>query len=157
MPTRIFLHGLESSNQGTKAVYFRKHFPGMLLPSFTGDLDARLRDLEALLGDRTELRMVGSSFGGLMATIFAIRHPARVTRLILLAPAINLAEFLPYAQAEVALPTWVFHGRADGVIPLEAVTPVVRRTFRDLTFKVVDDDHYLHRTFPTLDWETLLA
>ncbi|HYQ60398.1 MAG TPA: hypothetical protein VEP29_05070, partial [Desulfatiglandales bacterium] len=67
MPLRMFIHGLESNNQGTKAVYFRKHFPDMLTPNFPGSLDERMADLRTLLSGKRDITLVGSSFGGLMA------------------------------------------------------------------------------------------
>jgi hypothetical protein len=31
------------------------------------------------------------------------------------------------------------------------------KLFTRLSFNVVDDDHFLHRTFKSLDWDALLA
>lgn len=153
---RIFIHGLESNNQGTKAVYFRKNFPGMLTPNFPGSLDERMATLGALLSGKSDVVLVGSSFGGLMASIFAMENEQRVKRLILLAPAINLMEFSPYRERKLQLPVHLYHGRQDDVIPLEDVRRVARQVFSDLTFHAVDDDHYLHKTFEKIDWDALL-
>ena len=98
MSFRIFIHGLESSNQGTKSVFFREKYPDMLIPYFTGPLDERMRDLRGVLIRKRGVILVGSSFGGLMATIFAVENEERVDRLILLAPAINLVEFADYVK-----------------------------------------------------------
>jgi len=89
MTAIIFIHGLESSNQGTKSVFFRERFPDMMLPNFTGSLDVRMQKLDRLLKGKTDIRMVGSSFGGLMAAIFTMRNEFRVDRLVLLAPALK--------------------------------------------------------------------
>lgn len=156
MILRIFIHGLESNNQGTKAVYFRKHFPGMLTPNFPGSLDERMATLGALLSGKSDVVLVGSSFGGLMASIFAMENEQRMKRLILLAPAINLMEFSPYRERKLQLPVYLYHGRQDDVIPLEDVRRVARQVFSDLTFHAVDDDHYLHKTFEKIDWDALL-
>ncbi|MBS1236989.1 MAG: esterase-like protein [Deltaproteobacteria bacterium] len=153
---RIFIHGLESNNQGTKAVYFRKNFPGMLTPNFPGSLDERMATLGALLSGKSDVVLVGSSFGGLMASIFAMENEQRMKRLILLAPAINLMEFSPYRERKLQLPVHLYHGRQDDVIPLEDVRRVARQVFSDLTFHAVDDDHYLHKTFEKIDWDALL-
>ena len=96
MSFRIFIHGLESSNQGTKSVFFREKYPDMAIPYFTGSLDERMRSLRSVLFQKTGVILVGSSFGGLMATIFAMENEERVERMILLAPAINLVEFADY-------------------------------------------------------------
>ena len=68
----IFLHGLESSNMGTKSVFFRERFPDMLLPNFDGSLEKRMKRLYGILRGKSEILFVGSSFGGLMASVFAM-------------------------------------------------------------------------------------
>lgn len=157
MVYRIFLHGLESSNQGPKATYFRRRFPDMVTPHFTGPLEARMESLYRLTEDQSGMIIVGSSFGGLMGAIYAMESEERVRRLILLAPAINLPEFQPFRDRILGLPVWVFHGFRDEVIPLEAVRPVAEACFTDLDFREVDDDHVLHNTFETIEWERLLS
>jgi len=154
---RIFIHGLESNNQGTKAVYFRKNFPGMLTPNFPGPLDERMEKLQTALSGQSKIILVGSSFGGLMASIFAMENEPRVKRLILLAPAINLMEFTPYRERKIEMPVYVYHGRQDDVISLEDVQKAARQVFSNLTFHAVDDDHYLHKTFKKIEWDTLLS
>jgi len=154
---RIFIHGLESNNQGTKAVYFRENFPGMLTPNFPGPLEDRMATLCSLLSGKGDIILVGSSFGGLMASIFAMDNEPRVKRLILLAPAINLMEFSPYRERSISTPVHIYHGRQDDVIPIEEVQRVAVRVFSNHTFHAVDDDHYLHRTFETIEWPLLLA
>jgi pimeloyl-ACP methyl ester carboxylesterase len=154
---RLFIHGLESSNEGTKSVFFRERFPNMIIPNFPGSLEERMSKLEGILSGREEIKMVGSSFGGLMATIYAMEHEPRVSRLVLLAPAINLMESEVFPQKEIQVPTWVYHGKEDEVIPLLEVEKMARRLFTNLSFYDVDDDHYLHRTFKTLDWDDLLS
>jgi pimeloyl-ACP methyl ester carboxylesterase len=156
METKIFIHGLESSNQGTKAVFFRENFPDMIIPNFPGGLQERMEKLDHVLADKSGLRLVGSSFGGLMASIFAMENEPRVDRLILLAPAINLMEFADYRLRRISVPVWIYHGTQDEVIPLKDVEKAAKQSFEDLSFHVVDDDHFLHRTFQTIDWQSLL-
>ena len=157
MSVRIFIHGLESNNQGTKSVYFRERYPDMIIPHFTGDLKERLEKLGEILSGKSDIRLVGSSFGGLMASLFAMDTPHRVKRMTLLAPAINLKEFAPHEGKSISVPVWIFHGKDDQVIPLAEVEPIARKTFQDLSFQVVEDDHFLHKTFKTIDWESLLG
>jgi pimeloyl-ACP methyl ester carboxylesterase len=157
MSLRIFIHGLESNNQGTKAVYFREKFPGMLTPNFPGPLDERMAKLRDILSGQSHLIMVGSSFGGLMASIFAVENEPCVRRLILLAPAINLMEFTPYRERKILMPVHIYHGVQDEVIPIGDVERVANQVFPNLTFNAVDDDHYLHKTFQKIEWETLLT
>ena len=153
---KIFLHGLDSSSQGTKAVFFRERYPDMLIPDFSGPLEERMEKLEGILSGTAGLRIVGSSFGGLMAAVFAMQHESRVERMVLLAPAINLLGPSGYPEKPVSVPVWVFHGNQDEVIPLLEVRAAARRIFPRLTFLEVEDDHNLHKTFRTLDWDRLL-
>ena len=156
MAIKIFLHGLESSSQGTKAVFFRKKYPDMLTPDFTGSLEERLAHLERILAGESAIRIVGSSFGGLMGTLFAMQNESSADRLILLAPAIHMLPSLPFPLKELSIPVHVYHGTRDEVIPLEGVQTVARGFFPNLLFQTVDDDHYLHSTFQTIDWDDLL-
>ena len=157
MALRMFIHGLESNNQGTKAIYFREKFPGMLTPNFPGPLVERMARLREILSGQNEILLVGSSFGGLMASIFAMENEPSVRRLILLAPAINLMEFTSYRQRKIVTPVHITHGRQDEVIPIIDVEEVAKQVFSNLTFNTVDDDHYLHKTFKTIDWDSLLT
>jgi pimeloyl-ACP methyl ester carboxylesterase len=154
---RVFLHGLESSNQGTKSVFFRERYPDMRIPNFSGPLKDRMEKLERDLEGEDELCIVGSSFGGLMATLFALEHESRVERLILLAPAVNLLREIPHGGTALSVPVWIFHGRDDEVIPIDDVRTEAPRLFQNLQFHELDDDHSLHRRFSSLDWDTLLG
>ncbi|MFZ7112720.1 MAG: YqiA/YcfP family alpha/beta fold hydrolase [Desulfatiglandales bacterium] len=156
MAFKIFLHGLESSNQGTKAVFFRERYPDMSTPNFRGSLQQRMEDLHKILAGKTNIGIVGSSFGGLMGAIFSMENASRVDRLILLAPAINFIEFTGYQETPISVPTWVFHGTQDEVIPIEEVEHVARRCFTRLHFNRVEDDHFLHNTFKSIDWDGIL-
>jgi len=152
----IFLHGLDSSGQGSKGVFFQRHFSDVYCPDFSGDLDNRLQLLEEIAGARTGLTLVGSSFGGLMATRLAMCRPKTIRRLILLAPALNMAGFQP-PEVKIKIPTLLVIGRGDTVTPPATVLPLARASFTDLTIREVDDDHLLRQAFAALDWQLLLA
>ena len=154
---RIFIHGLESSNKGTKSVFFREKFPSMIIPTFVGTLPERLLKLDDVLSGKSDIRIVGSSFGGLMGALFAMENENRVKNLILLAPAIHMIQHAPVKPRKISIPVSIYHGTEDQVIPLEDVENVTGDYFTNLKFHKVRDDHFLHRTFKTLDWETLLA
>jgi pimeloyl-ACP methyl ester carboxylesterase len=154
---RIFIHGLESSNKGTKSVFFREKFPGMIIPTFVGTLPERLSKLDDVLSGKSDIRIVGSSFGGLMGALFAMENESRVKNLILLAPAIHMIQHAPVKPRKVAIPVRIYHGTEDQVIPLMDVEDAAGNYFTNLMFHKVQDDHFLHRTFKTIDWETLLA
>ena len=156
MPLKMFIHGLESSNQGTKALFFKQRYPDMIIPNFRGSLPERMEKLRDLLSGKSGIRLVGSSFGGLMATLFAMENASRVDRIILLAPAIHLMSFADQEGEKISRPVWVFHGEKDEVIPFHEVEAVARKNFHNLSFHKVDDDHFLHKTFKTIDWDGLL-
>jgi len=155
-PTRVFIHGLESTSKGTKGEFFRNKFPDMLLEDFTGPLDQRMDRLNRLLENKTDLVLVGSSYGGLMAAIYACRNTRTVRKLILLAPALDLTDFQPYLNRSIDLPVVLYHGRFDAVVPPEAVQIIARKVFSNLDYHAVDDDHSLHHTFSGMAWDDLL-
>ncbi len=155
--TRIFIHGLEGSSNGTKAQFFKKRFPDMIIPDFAGPLPERMLKLNEVLSGKTGIQMVGSSFGGLMAYIFALENESRVERLILLAPAINLIHSTDYKARKIDTPTWIFHGIHDLVIPIEEVRAAAENCFKNLHFKTLEDDHLLQSNFHDLDWNMLLS
>jgi pimeloyl-ACP methyl ester carboxylesterase len=152
----FFLHGLDSSIRGTKAQWFKRHFPEMRLHDFDGDLDRRLAQLEEQATGLDRLILVGSSFGGLMAACFAARHPERCRRLVLLAPALNFSDYRPPATP-LAVPTLLVIGEHDSVCPPDLVLPLAQASFNNLQVRLENDDHLLRRTFPALDWPSLLG
>lgn len=149
----IFIHGMMSSSQGLKAVMLRGLFPHILTPDFTGSLQERMAQLAPVLAAGS-WAIIGSSMGGLMAAIFACRHPQRARKLVLLAPALVWPEFAD--QSPISVPTVVYHGRGDTVVPLEPVRAVCEQIFTNLTFHVVDDDHRLRETAQSIDWVSLV-
>ena len=123
---------------------------------YTGDLNQRLAQLEEQVQGLEELILVGSSFGGLMATCFALRHPQRCKRLVLLAPALNFGEYQA-PSLKLNVPTLLIMGRHDTVCPPHLVQPQAEATFSQLEVRIEDDDHMLHASFPVLDWPNLLT
>ena len=156
MKNIYFLHGLDSSGSGTKGRFFTRNFPKVISPDFAGSLSARLDQLAELCIDQQQLLFIGSSFGGLMATCYAIEHPEQMARLILLAPALNFAGFHP-PGFRLQVPTLLVVGQHDTVTPAEAVIPLAQATFADLQIDIADDDHLLHATFHLLHWPQLLS
>jgi len=154
--THVFIHGLESTSHGTKGEFFRNKFPDMILEDFTGPLDQRMDRLNHLLKNKADLVLVGSSYGGLMAAIYACRTPLTVRKLILLAPALDLADFQPYLTCRIDIPVVLYHGLLDDVVPPEAVQIIARKVFSNLDYHAVDDDHSLHHTFSGMAWDDLL-
>ena len=154
----IFLHGLESSSQTYKASVMCKSYPELIVPDFTGPLEARMEALYPILGDKKDWTIIGSSFGGLMGAIFTCEHPDQVQKQVLLAPALMVPEFASYLDREpVSVSTTIIHGKQDDVVPLETVREIAQKVFTNLTYKIVDDNHRLHKATDTLDWKTILS
>jgi pimeloyl-ACP methyl ester carboxylesterase len=154
--TLVFIHGLESTAQGTKGQFFRQLFPQMIIEDYTGDYATRMRKLDSLLSGKNYLILVGSSYGGLMATQCAIDNEERVKKMILLAPALNLPEFKPPEHTKLHLPVIIYHGNNDDVVNPNIVKNIALKYFSNLEHHLVNDDHSLHITFPALDWTNLL-
>jgi pimeloyl-ACP methyl ester carboxylesterase len=155
--TRVFIHGLDSSSRGTKGSFFRQRYPGMRMEDFSGSLEQRMTQLTEDLAGQDNLILVGSSYGGLMAAIFALKNERRVRRLILLAPALGHVDLGAYEASPLLLPVTLYHGIHDDVVPPEPTRQIAARLFANLDAHLVEDDHNLHRVFPTLDWDKLLG
>lgn len=153
----IFIHGQESSSKGTKGLFFHEHFPEMIIPDFTGDVEERMSKLNEILSGKTGIIMIGSSLGGLMAGLYAFQNTPRIKKLILLAPALNLPEFEPYLCQSLSLPVYVFHGKNDDLIPAERIQEIAKAVFSNLRFTLLDDDHRLSNKFTSIDWHDLIT
>jgi len=153
----VFIHGMVSSGQGFKARLLRRHFPHILTPDFDGWLEERMAQLRPILSHQPDWTIIGSSFGGLMGALFTCQHPEQVRKLILLSPALTWPDFADALPPSVSVPTVIYHGRRDTVIPLEAVRPLAEKVFLNLDFHPVDDDHRLQATVQTIDWPALLG
>jgi len=149
---KIFLHGLEGSSQGDKATLLRGLFPNILTPDFSGSLQERMTSLYSILGERAGWTIIGSSFGGLMAAMFACQRPLQVDKLVLLAPALIWPDFAANPPAPIDVQTSIYHGSRDELIPLDAVQKLAEQVFRNLVFHAVDDDHGLYKTVHQIDW-----
>ncbi len=155
--TKIFIHGLESSSQGVKARFLKERFPDMIIPDFSGSFDQRMEKLRKVLEGKDDIRIVGSSYGGLMGTVFAMENPERVVKLVLLAPAINFLHMVIKEPKKLDIPVWIYHGKNDELIPIDEVKKIAEEIFSNLSFNIVDDDHYLHKTYPSIPWEKILS
>lgn len=152
----LFIHGSDSSGQTYKARILRGIFPGMLTPDFEGELPERMEQLEAILGTKTGWTLIGSSLGGLMAALFTLQHPAQVRKLVLLAPALTLPEFIRNLDSQIYVPAIIIQGTRDEIVPLAPTRKLAEKVFLNLRYIVVDDDHRLHKTAEEVDWKNLL-
>jgi len=153
----IYLHGLVSDSNSGKARQFRERFPNMLTPDFSGSFEERMRQLQPIMAGQDNWTIVGSSFGGLMGTVYTCEHPTEVRKLILLAPALLSGPFSSYLDLEpVSVPTIIVHGTQDDIVPVEPVRQIAEKLFTNLTYHIVDDDHRLQKTTQALDWTSIL-
>jgi alpha/beta superfamily hydrolase len=140
----VFLHGLESTPHGSKHQALRPIRPGVLAPDTRGVLDwqQRLAIVERELAGLDDLVQAGSSFGGLLAALFADRHPEQVRGYLLCAPTLHKG----HADAVALVPerAVVVHAVADDIVPIEASRVFCRRI--GIEPVDVEDDHGLHRS-----------
>jgi pimeloyl-ACP methyl ester carboxylesterase len=155
--TLVFIHGLESTAQGAKGQFFSHNFPEMIIEDYTGNFNTRMKKLNGILAGKTDLIIVGSSYGGLMAVRYAMENESMVKKLILLAPALNLPEFKSGAFKQLMIPVLIYHGTGDDVVDPRIVKQIASKYFSNLEYHLVEDDHPLHKTFPVLDWRKLLT
>jgi len=125
-PRHVYVHGLSSSPQSKKGLVMadglasRGHVllrPDMNLPSFEQlTLTAQVEALERLAAELCgPLTLVGSSLGGLVSLIFASRHPDRVRRLLLIAPAFKVVGHRLASMAGTTLSEWQRQGHIEMV------------------------------------------
>lgn len=156
-PTRVFIHGLDGSRQGEKGTFFRERYADMIVEDYLGDFEERMTKLNAVLANKKDLILVGSSYGGLMAAFFAYRNMEKIKKLILLAPALNYFPLDICGGMTCDFPVIVYHGSRDEVVSPGPVQEIARRLFTNLTYHLVDDEHSLHQTFFSLDWDAFLS
>ena len=154
---RIFIHGLNSSGEGIKAVKLREMRPDIVTPTFTGSYSERMEQLLPIMETAPGWLMIGSSLGGLIATIFALQFPHKVKKLILLAPALIRYPDYQSFQLPIGIPTFLYHGKNDTIIPLDETLTLAKNLFSDCQVTIFDDDHLLHDSMNKINWNELLA
>jgi predicted esterase len=154
--TRVFIHGLESSSSGTKGSYFRERYPEMVIDDYSGKLDERMSKLSEDIANKNNLIIVGSSFGGLMAAIYACENKDRVRALVLLAPALAYTAFDIFCTEPLKMPVTLYQGSEDTVVLPAPTRKVAMTIFQNLDYRLVKDEHTLMKTFPTIEWDNLL-
>jgi predicted esterase len=165
MSNVIFVHGLESSGHGFKGNLFRERIPGCFTPDlkeyfpqipYQELLKERMRQLSEILERKNKWKIIGSSFGGLMSSLYTLKHSKKVQKLILLAPLLAVPELNPSKFEKVDIPVIVYHGKNDEVISIKPTKKRANMLFKNLSYNLVDDDHMLHPTVENLNWKELL-
>jgi len=166
MKNIIFIHGLESSGKGFKGTYLKGLFPDILTPNFklfkkTMSLDSllkeRMEELNLILKKRNSWIIVGSSFGGLMATLYTLRNPEKIERLILFAPFLATTMLQIDKISPIRIPTIIFHGKYDEIAQYQASRERAHHLFTNLEFNTTEDHHDLNKTITTLNWNKLIT
>ena len=137
----VYLYGFASGPFSDKAQFFKKKFTSVesrfqifdYLPSIHEFSNMKLSQLHKNLHKyltkhfrNEKVTLFGSSFGGLLVTMYAHLHPEKVNQLILIAPALHFTpEFITQvlgtsrSEWKVNGVTLVDHYRFNGRIPLE--------------------------------------
>lgn len=141
-PLRVqFIHGLEGSPQGAKAVFLAGHFDLVAPGMDTSDLEGAIATQAAALASGAPDVVVGSSFGGAIAVALLDRGLWRGPT-VLLAPAAERLSVPNRLPGDVAVT--IIQGLRDDVIPPEHSRALAATSTAALVQLVeVDDDHRL--------------
>lgn len=119
----IYLHGFASGPGSTKAQFFRARLAPLgvelaipdLAPDFTHlTIGSQLAIAAAATAREAPAVLMGSSLGGYLAALVAMRHPELVRALVLMAPAVGFATRWEARIGPDAMARW----RADGTMPV---------------------------------------
>ena len=132
----LYLHGFASSAKSSKAAFFAAKLkdrgvafdaPDLNAPDFSTLTVTRMLEVAGAAIDRSKggVALVGSSLGGFVAVQAALQRPARVERLVLLAPALHFGGNPMKELGEDGLRRWretnrldVFHYGYGRVVPV---------------------------------------
>jgi pimeloyl-ACP methyl ester carboxylesterase len=121
----FYLHGFASSAKSSKAAFFASHFakhgipletPDFNLPDFSTLTITRMIDqVDAAVGsgDADPVVLIGSSLGAFVAVQAALRRPAAVSKMILLAPALDFGGNRMRQLGDRGIEEWRRTGRLE--------------------------------------------
>jgi pimeloyl-ACP methyl ester carboxylesterase len=132
----FYFHGFASSARSSKATFFagklrelgiELHTPDFNEPDFSTLTIARMVDQvsRAIAGISGPVVLIGSSMGAFVAVQTALRHPDRVSHLVLLAPALDFGGNRMRSLGEAGIDEWqrtghlnVFHYGYGRMMPV---------------------------------------
>jgi uncharacterized protein len=120
----LYLHGFASSPQSSKATFFAAKLAALGVPFEVPDLNVpdfstltvtrMLKQCgEMIERDPDPVAVMGSSLGGFVAVHAALEHPARIRRVVLLAPALDFDGDRLSEVGDRSLDVWKSTGRLD--------------------------------------------
>ncbi len=157
MPNIIYLHGFASSPLSTKGRFFHSRFemiggevyqPDLEDGDFTAlTVSKQLKLIDDAVRERKPLLLMGSSLGGYLASLYAVRHPDLVPALVLLAPAFGFPRRWADQLGEDAMAAWKRTGSRE-------VYHYGERRMRPITYSLFEDalqyEEFPEVTKPTL-------
>jgi pimeloyl-ACP methyl ester carboxylesterase len=123
MPRILFLHGLESSPGGIKAVWLARRYDARVPALQTSDWATARAQAEAAVREHEPDLIIGSSFGGALL-LSLLQGGVTRARAIFIAQAgmkLGLPARLPPGTRAILL-----HGTADGVVPIDGSRDLAR-------------------------------
>ena len=157
MSNILYLHGFASSPESTKAKFFYRNFamiggevhtPDLARGNFEGlTITGQLEVIDQAVKELQPQIVMGSSMGAYLAGLYAVRCPAKVQALVLLAPAMALARRMAQSLGPAEMESWkrngtrlvYHHGETDHV-------PIGYQLYED----AIEYEDYPEITQPTL-------
>ena len=116
MPNIVYLHGFASSPLSTKGRFFHTHFemiggevhqPDLEDGDFSSlTMTRQLEVVDKAVRELQPLLLIGSSLGGYLASLYAVRRPELVPALVLLAPAFGFPRRWAEELGDAAMAGW---------------------------------------------------
>ena len=165
MSNIIFIHGLESSGKGFKGRFLKSIFANIITPdlkefdpkiSMYDLFEYRMREVNSILSTKKLWVIIGSSFGGLLGSVYTLQNPHKVCQLILLAPYLVSRKLKPRMYKPIDIPVIAYHGKNDKVVRYKMARERAKIFFTNLKYNIVDDDHRLKSTVKLINWQELI-
>ncbi|MCA9598868.1 MAG: hypothetical protein KC776_36405 [Myxococcales bacterium] len=139
----LYVHGLEGSPQGHKAMALRKSFDVVAPAMDTSDFEGCVKQIAGVLRTERVDAVVGSSFGGAVAVRLLERGAWRGPTL-LLAPAVE--HFAEGASLPEGVQVVIVHGLHDAIVSIESSRHLASTgSPKRVRLVEVDDEHRLSR------------